>query len=260
MARYNTVVSTTTQSSTGTIGAPTQGLITTLTGTAPYVVTLAAPNLYTGVSQTFYNATSGLITLTSPSGNIKGPGFTSATSQTIPSGATYMLSSDGTDYIITNNEGGPQAVTTLTASGTITANAQLNATSTVSFTGTSIATSSSQSVSGTYDIINKNYLETKYGAPWTIQSTGFTAAAGGRYFIDTSSTALTMTLPASPTSGDMVHVIDYSGTLSVRNLTIANNGNKIQRILDTMTVSTNGAAFTLVWSGATNGWLVATGI
>ena len=47
---------------------------------------------------------------------------------------------------------------------------------------------------------------------------------------------------------------------SLGNLTIANNGNKIQRILDNMTVSTNGAAFTLVWSGATNGWLVATGI
>lgn len=260
MARFNTVVPTTTQSGAATIGAPTQGLITTLSGTAPYVVTLASANLYSGISQTFYNATGGTVTFSAPTGNIKGPGFTTATTQTIPNGATYTLASDGTDYIITNNEGGPQAVTTLTASGVVTANAQLNATSTVSFTGASIATSASQSVSGTYDIINKNYLETKYGQPWAIQSTGFTATAGGRYFIDTSSTALTMTLPASPTSGDMVHVIDYSGTLSVRNLTIANNGNKIQRILDNMTVSTNGAAFTLVWSGATNGWLVATGI
>ena len=30
--------------------------------------------------------------------------------------------------------------------------------------------------------------------------------------------------------------------------------------LDSMTVSTNGAAFGLIWSGATNGWLVDSGI
>jgi hypothetical protein len=170
------------------------------------------------------------------------------------------LTSDGTDYIVTNNEGGPQAVTTLTASGTITANGTFNATSTVTLSGASVATSATQTVSGTYDIINKNYLESKYGKAWTVQSAGFTATAGGRYFIDTGSAALTMLLPAVPTLGDQVDVIDYSGTFSVRNFTIGNNSNKIQRILDNMTVSTNGAAFSLVWSGATSGWLVATGI
>lgn len=254
MARYNSVSPVTAITTTATIPTPTAGTITTFTGTAPYTVTLASPVLYTGIGQTFYNSTSGTVTLTSPTGSIKGPGFTTGSSQTIPSGATYMLMSDGTDYVITNNEGGPQVMTTLTVSSTLTAQAG------VSLTGASIATSSSQSVSGTYDVINKNYLETKYGQPWSVQSGNFNATAGGRYWVDTNSTPVTMTLPSTPTLGDTVQVIDYSGTFNARNLTVGNNSNKIMRITDTMTVSTNGAAFTLVWSGATNGWLMATGI
>jgi hypothetical protein len=262
MARYNTVVSTTSSSGATTVGAPTQGLITTLTGASGYTVTLAPPPAFAGVSQLFYNTTGGNVTLTSPSGNIKGPGFTAAASQIIPNTATYTLSSDGTDYIVTNNEGGPQATTTITAAGLITANAGLTvASSNVSMTGTLIQTSATQTITTAYDLVHLNYLQTKYGQAWTTQSTGFTATAGGRYFIDTGSTAFTMTLPASPNAGDMVHIIDYAGTLSVRNLTIAPGGNRIQRVADTMTVSTNGAAFVLLYSGAANpGWLVATGI
>jgi hypothetical protein len=268
MARYNTVTPAATTSANATYNSPTQGLLTTLTGTAPYTVTLANPELYVGVSQTFFNTTGGTVTIATATGTIKGPGFTTGASQVIPNGATYMLTSDGTDYVITNNEGGPQAVTTLIASGTITANGTLNATSTatlsgatVSFTGASVVTSASQTLSGTYDVINKNYLESKYGQIWAVRSTGFTATAGGRYFIDTSSVALTATLPASPAIGDTVEFIDLAGTFAARNLTVGNNGNRIMRVVDTMTVSTNGAAFGLVWSGNTAyGWLIASGI
>lgn len=254
MARYNTVTPVTTVSSAATIPTPQAGTLTTFTGTAPYTVILASPVLYQGISQSFYNSTSGTITLSSPSGNIKGPGFTTASSQTIPTGATYMLMSDGTDYVIVNNEGGPQAATTVTVSSTFTAQ------STVSLTGSSIAASAAFTPSNTYDLVTLTYLQTKYGQIWSVQSAGFTASAGGRYFCDTGSVAFTMTLPGSPTLGDTIAVVDYSGTFSARNLTVGRNGNKIQRIADDMTVSTNGAAFTLVWSGSTNGWLMANGI
>ena len=70
-----------------------------------------------------------------------------------------------------------------------------------------------------------------------------------------------MNLPASPARGDAVHFIDYGGTLSTNNLIVNNNGNYIMRQNDTLRVSTNGAAFQLVFSGAQNpGWLVAQGI
>jgi hypothetical protein len=263
MARYNTVAPTTTSSGTATVASPTAGLLTTLTGTAPYTVTLADPRLFTGQAQTFYNATGGIVTLASPINNIKGPGFTTATSQTIPNNGTYTITSDGTDYVITNNEGGPQAVTTLTASGLINANGGISVPSgqPSNFNGATVQSSSNQTINSAYDLITLTYLQTKYGNIWTVKNSAYTAVAGDRIFADTTSSAFTLTLPATATIGDQVQVIDYGSTFNTRNLTVGNNGNRIQGILDNMTVSTNGAAFTLVWSGnATYGWRMATGI
>ena len=126
MARYNTITGASTTSGATSFQSPAQGLLTTLTGTAPYTVNLANPVLFTGAAQSFYNNTSGTVTLATPSGNILGPGFTTATSQTIPQYASYTLTSDGTNYVVTNNEGGPQRATTLTASGAVTFSSSLD--------------------------------------------------------------------------------------------------------------------------------------
>ena len=122
MARYNSVNTTGTTTTTGAFVTPDQGLFTTLTGTPGYTVTLADPDRSIGQAQTFYNSTAGNITIAAPSGIIKGPGFVQASTQIIPSNSTYTITSDGDNFILTNNEGGPQAATTLTTSGTLTAN------------------------------------------------------------------------------------------------------------------------------------------
>lgn len=145
MARYNSVQPVGTTTGTGSFVTPDAGLFTTLGGTPPYTVTLANPATTVGMHQTFYNSTNGNITLSSPSGNIKGPGFTTAATQTIPTQATYTLTSDGTGYIISNNEGGPQLASALTVSGTITAQGTVglspaNANVTLSPTGTGVVT------------------------------------------------------------------------------------------------------------------------
>jgi hypothetical protein len=255
MARFNTAVPLTSVSTGSTVPSPTYGALTSLTGTAPYTVILASPITFQGTLQSFYNATSGVVTLSSPSGNIKGPGFTAASTQTMPAGASYTLISDGTDYVINNNEGGPQAATTMTVSSTFTAQAG------VSMTGSSIATSASQSVSGTYDVVNLSYLRTNYGNAWSVKNSGYTAVAGDRLFVDTTSATVTITLPSSASLGDTIQIVDFGGTFNTRNCTVGNNGLRIQGTLDTMTVSTNGAAFTLVYSGnATYGWRMAQGI
>lgn len=120
MARYNTVNTATTSNGAATFATPTQGLLTTLTGTPPYTVTLASPMQFTGITQSFFNNTGGVVTLTTPSGQILGAGFTAAASQTIPASATYGLTSDGTNYVIVNNEGGPVTATSLNATGAVT--------------------------------------------------------------------------------------------------------------------------------------------
>ena len=82
-----------------------------------------------------------------------------------------------------------------------------------------------------------------------------TMVAGRGYFVDTSSGAITMTLPASATRGDEVHIIDYGATADTNNITIGRNSHKIQGASSDLTVATERAAFTLVYVDSTQGWL-----
>jgi hypothetical protein len=85
-------------------------------------------------------------------------------------------------------------------------------------------------------------------------SASTTAAAGYRYFIDTTA-SVTLTLPGSPSVGDEVGIIDVTGSASSNNITIARNGLKINGGTSNLTISTNRAAFVLVYSGSTQGWV-----
>ena len=80
--------------------------------------------------------------------------------------------------------------------------------------------------------------------------------AGRGYFVDTSSAAITMTLPASAVRGDEVWLVDYAGTFDTNNLTVGRNSHKIQGDASDLTVSTERAGFTLVYVDATQGWLL----
>jgi hypothetical protein len=125
MARYNTVVGTTSISGAQTISAPTQGLLTTLSGTAPYQVNLPSPALYSGIPQTFYNAAGGNVTFQTPSGVFVGPGSSGTTLQVVPSLASITFSSDGTNYIISSSVNAyvDQLVTSNTSFNLLTATA-----------------------------------------------------------------------------------------------------------------------------------------
>ena len=94
------------------------------------------------------------------------------------------------------------------------------------------------------------------GTSWQAVKTGnFTAAAGQGVFANTTSSAFTVTLPAG-TIGDEVTILDYAGTFDSNALTVAANGSeKIFGSTDNLTVSTERAAFTLVFTDGTQGWL-----
>ena len=95
------------------------------------------------------------------------------------------------------------------------------------------------------------------GTDWqTEKTTSFTAAAGEGYFVNTTSAAITATLPSSPTQGDEVSFIDYAGTFDSNNLTVARNGKNIQGSAADLTVATERAGFTLVFVDDTQGWLL----
>ena len=95
------------------------------------------------------------------------------------------------------------------------------------------------------------------GTSWQSVVTGNTTMVSGRgYFVNTTSAAITMTLPASPSIGDTVNVIDYSGTADTNNITIARNSQPIMGAAENLTVAVERAAFSLVYSDSTNGWLL----
>ena len=82
-----------------------------------------------------------------------------------------------------------------------------------------------------------------------------TLVAGGRYIVDTGS-ALTLTLPATPSVGDEVWVIDSTNTAATNNITVNNGGSLINGASDTLVVDVNGAIASVVYTGATLGWRI----
>ena len=87
----------------------------------------------------------------------------------------------------------------------------------------------------------------------------YTAVEGDQLLVDTSGggigSAVTITLPASPSVGSEVTFIDSGANFASNNLTIARNSSKILGVDSNLTVSTNGSAFTLVFVNAVRGWI-----
>jgi len=86
----------------------------------------------------------------------------------------------------------------------------------------------------------------------------YTTVNGDQVLVDTSGGGIgapvTINLPASPSVGDEVHFIDSGNNLASNNLTIGRNGSNILGSASDLVVSTNTAAFTLVYVNATRGW------
>jgi len=90
-------------------------------------------------------------------------------------------------------------------------------------------------------------------------SATYTTVNGDQILINTSGsgigTAVTINLPASPAIGNEVHFIDSGNAFASNNLTIGRNSSNILGAASDLVVSTNGAAFTLVYVNATRGWI-----
>ena len=88
----------------------------------------------------------------------------------------------------------------------------------------------------------------------TAKTTGFTAVSGNGYFCDTTSAAFTVTLPATPSAGDIVAIADYNGTALTNNITVGRNSSNINGSAANLTITQNYSAVTLVYVDATSGW------
>ena len=98
------------------------------------------------------------------------------------------------------------------------------------------------------------------GVSWeaTIETgSTMTAEAGKGYWIDTTSNACTITLPAAASVGDTIIFTDYARTWGTYGIVIDSNGLNYQGDPDTYDVEygTDGQNLHIVYSDATNGWI-----
>ena len=89
----------------------------------------------------------------------------------------------------------------------------------------------------------------------TKKTANFTATSGEGYFCDTSGGAFTLTLPASPSAGDIVALKDYASTFSSNNLTIGRNSSPLNGAALDRALETNNLSLTLVYVDGTEGWI-----
>ena len=80
--------------------------------------------------------------------------------------------------------------------------------------------------------------------------------SGQKLFVNTSSNAITLTLPAAPATGDEISFLDIADNFGTNALTLNPNSLKVFGSTANGTVSTGGAGFTLAYTGATYGWKI----
>jgi len=94
------------------------------------------------------------------------------------------------------------------------------------------------------------------GVSWqsSIKTAGFTATAGEGYFVNTTSAAITVTLPSSPSTGDEVTIVDYAGTADTNNITITSSDN-INGSSNDVKINYERGGVSMVYVDATQGWV-----
>jgi hypothetical protein len=90
----------------------------------------------------------------------------------------------------------------------------------------------------------------------SVKTSSFNAVSNQSYYVNTTSGAITATLPASPSQNDEIRFLDVAATFDTNNLTVGRNGKPIQGSATDLTVATERAGFSLVYYDATQGWLI----
>ena len=88
----------------------------------------------------------------------------------------------------------------------------------------------------------------------SIKTSDFTADNGEGYFVNTTGGTITVTLPASPSVGDIVSIKDYARTFDTNAVTLDRNGSNMDGAAANSILSTEGLSVTLIFMDSTKGW------
>ena len=101
-----------------------------------------------------------------------------------------------------------------------------------------------------------DYLDSGGLINWitTAKTADFTAVSNEGYFVNTTSAAITVTLPSSPTAGDEIIIVDYAGTADTNNITITSSDN-INGASNDVLINYERGGVSMVYVDATQGWI-----
>ena len=127
---------------------------------------------------------------------------------------------------------------------------QSGSTLTIGGSGTTVQLGTGATQTGFGRAGSVNWCSTIYtNSPGTV-----TATSGKGFFLNTTSGAITINLPSSPSVGDIVAIKDYANTFDCNAVTVGRNGSKIGGLCIDATLDDEGQSVTLIYADATKGW------
>jgi hypothetical protein len=91
----------------------------------------------------------------------------------------------------------------------------------------------------------------------TVKTSPFTATSGSGFFVNTTGGTVTVTLPSSPSAGDIVSIADYAGTAATacKQIAIGRGGSKFQGVCNCGVLNKARESVTLIYVDGTQGWV-----
>ena len=248
MARYNTAPQTLVVDEETTFTYAFTGGIISLIGTTGYTVTMVSPVFFPGSRQTFYNATDGMVTISTAAGQITGNGVTLGTSVDIPTNSTYTITSDGANYVLTSALAG-----TTVFELPLTTNALLNADGKVELNPLDNNVEIKPTGSGTVDISPQSSVSIQPGAQATVRPTGDLTLASASGSVNIGEAGKPTSFPGNLDFSAAGQTINLSPTGVSSSVTVDPGGDTIIGAGGTLTISSDTeGSMSNVRIGATN--------
>jgi hypothetical protein len=104
--------------------------------------------------------------------------------------------------------------------------------------------------------VTKELIQGSLSVEWqsAIKTSSFQSITGQGYFVNTTASAVTVTMPATASVGDIVSIVDYAGTAQTNNITITAALN-INGSSNNVKINYERGAVSIIYSGTAEGWV-----